>query len=237
MLPQPPPDIEPPPPSEQAIRSRRWMGWIIVVGVVSVVGLGHFGYLWVASEIKKANLNTAISSAKLMGLALSEFDAEYGKFPGSDTVADVNRKNPGHGIPLSGTSSNACFRQLFAADLAKSEMMFYTKTSIGHKPDNIFGTHTLEKGECAFAYVAGLSTKDDSATPVVLFPLLPGKRQFDYETAKRCHDGKAVILKIDSSVTTIPVNKSGEGIYNGKNILDPSHPVWHGKLPDIRWPE
>ena len=69
--------------------------------------------------------------------------------------------------------------------------------------------------------------------PLVVTPLIPGTDRFD----PKPFDGKAVILKMDNSVTSIPIQKDGHVLLNGRNILDPGHPIWDGKPPVIVWPE
>ena len=51
-------------------------------------------------------------------------------------------------------------------------------------------------------------------------------------------DGKAVILWTDTSVRSLPIDRgSGQVMLDGKNLLDPSHPVWGGQPPVIALPE
>jgi hypothetical protein len=71
----------------------------------------------------------------------------------------------------------------------------------------------------------------------VVFPLISGKRLFDYKLAKKYYDCKAVVLFIDNSVRSYPVDKSGHVYINGKDLFDPSQPFWNGKVPDVKWPE
>ncbi len=117
--------------------------------------------------------------------------------------------------------------------------MFYAHTSTARKPDGVYaGATALEKGECGFAYIAGLSTeKSRPETPMVVFPLVPGKLLFDYTLSNKILYGKAMILRVDGSVITLPIDKSGHVYLNGKDLFDPSQPFWGGKVPDVKWPE
>ncbi len=74
-----------------------------------------------------ADRTEAISNLRQLGIAHLEFDTEYGSFPSNATAAAVTAKFPAHGHNLTGGSSNAFFRQLFAAELTQSEAMFYSK--------------------------------------------------------------------------------------------------------------
>lgn len=182
----------------------------------------------------------AINNARQIGLALFEFETAYGRFPDASTITDVKENSPSSAIPLGTTSSNDFFRQLLVAEIAGSEGMFYAKSPMpgSRRPDNVFvGTRALEKGECGFAYIAGLTSSHPPETPIIVCPLVPGKRIFDYKFCKKYFDGKAVILRMDNSVTTMPVDPSGKVFIKGKDLFDPTQPFWMGKAPDVKWPE
>ena len=176
----------------------------------------------------------AISNLRQIGIAHLEFDTEYGSFPSDATAAEVTANFPAHGHNLSGGSSNAFFRQLFAAELARSEGMFYAKVPGVRKPDgDITPGKLLEKGEVGFAYVAGLSSAGNPARPIAFAPVIPGTTKFD---PKALH-GFAVFLRIDNSATSIPIGKDGKVLLDGIDILSVKNPIWEGKAPDIRYPE
>jgi hypothetical protein len=177
----------------------------------------------------------AYSNARQIGLALLEFETEYGAYPSAATVPLVSKSHPAHTFDLSGASSNAFFRQTFAVEITQSEHMFYARISGVRKPDGgVTPGEVLKKGEVAFSYISGLSSKDDPFTPIVLTPLIPGTTKFDPKHFK----GKAIVLHIDNSVRTYDINKDGH-IYDDKgiNLLSPKNPIWKGKAPDIRYPE
>jgi hypothetical protein len=91
----------------------------------------------------------------------------------------------------------------------------------------------LKKGECAFTYIAGLSFSFDPTAPVLIAPVVPGTWKFD----PKPFDGKAVVLRIDGSAKAEPIDKHGNVMIGGMNLFDPRQPYWHGKAPDIKWPE
>lgn len=228
-----------PPPSEAALRSQKWWRWILGVGI----GLILFLLLvWMTTPVvirakKKSDLTEAVSNLRQIGLALFEFDADYGRFPDSSTAIDVKDATL-TSLALGTTSSNDYFRQLIASEICQKEFIFYARTPTSKKPDNVFdGSNALEKGECAFAYIAGLSWNSMTETPVVVLPLVPGKKLFDTKVSQRYYDGKAVILRVDNRVIVLPIDKSGHVWLNGKDLFDPSQPFWGGKAPDVKWPE
>ena len=136
---------------------------------------------------------------------------------------------------LGDKTSNDLFQQLIVSGVSQSEEMFYAKTPWTKKPDNAFATEAqaLASGECGFAYIIGLSSKDDPDTPVCVSPLEPGKLTFDLKAL----EGKAVILRVDNRVITLPIDKSGHVILNGMDLFDPRQSFWHGKVPNVKWPK
>lgn len=207
-------------------------GILLVIEVCRITIRSHRHLKWHPTK-------EAISNMRQLGLALFEFDVEYGLFPDESTITMAKASCPDVGISLDGASSNACFRQLIATRITVSEHMFHAQSPHTHRPDNVIeGDKALEKGECAFAYIPGLSSSSDlPTTPIALFPLVPGKRLFDQELCNERYVGKAVILFLDNTVKTFPVDKSGHVYLNGKDLFDPAQPFWRGKQPDVKWPE
>lgn len=244
-LPQPPPGAPAPPPSSAARRSIRWRNWIFGVGMISVVlslGLGFLIFEMPRRHRGPHHRSESITNLRLIGLALFEFDTAFGRFPDASTIAEVKAQDPSSTIPLGSSTSNELFRQLLVTEIVASESQFYSRppSSGPHRrPDNNFlGTNALEKGECGFAYIAGLSTTSHPPdTPLAMAPLVPGQMKFDYKHCKEFFGGKAVVLFIDNSVRSLPVDKSGRVLINGKDLFDPSQPFWGGKAPDVKWPE
>jgi hypothetical protein len=238
MLPQPPPDA-PAPPSEAALRSQKWWKWMLVVGIGAILVLVLAGL--VAPSAPKLPQKNHISKASYnmhhLSLALLEFEASYGAFPNDQTVEAVKQATRST-MPLGSSTSNDYFRQLFATAIFQTESIFYVMSPNARKPDDVFtGSEALKKGECAFAYIAGLTSKHSPETPVVVFPLIPGKRAFDKNFCDKHYDGKGFILRVDGTVRLHPVDASGRVWIDGKDIFDPDQPYWGGTAPDVKWPE
>lgn len=199
--------------------------------------------------------DTVLNNLRQIGLALSEFDVKYGRFPDAATIAAVKKskctrrpprrlrpapiaavkKSRCTSLTLDGTSSNKLFRQLIANGLSSEKPFWAPGPNSPHKPDDVFGldSKALMPGECGFAYVAGLSSKDDPGTPIVMTPLLKGQKIFD----RGPHAGKAMVLFLDWSAVVLPIEKDGRVLINGMDIFDPHQPFWKGKTPDIKWQE
>lgn len=242
MLPQPPANVPPPPPCGEELRLKKWRKWILIVGIFSVL-FCVIAVLGAPNVIRGPHrgdyLRTTVNHARSLSLSLHEFDATFGRCPSDETIALVKAAHPNTMIPLGTRSSNDYFGQLLASGIATEERYFYANTGSSRIPDENFdGSNALEKGECGFAYIAGLSISDNSPeTPVILYPLVPGKLIFDYKFAKKHTNSSAVIVRIDNSVRALPVDKSGKVFIDGKDLFDPTQPFWNGKVPDVKWPE
>lgn len=183
---------------------------------------------------KASDRTEALNNARQIGLSLSEFAETYDHFPDATTIARV-KADTSTPLSLDDNSSNKLFRQLIATSL-KSEMPFWAKTKISpKKPDGVYNgdDKALMPGECGFSYVAGLSPDGDPATPIAVTPMIPGTTTFDPEI----YQGKAVVLFLDYSAKSLPLDEAGHAILNGMDIFDPRQPFWKGKTPNIKWPE
>jgi type II secretory pathway pseudopilin PulG len=236
MLPQPPPNAPAPPPSEAAILSQKKWKWLWVVGVGSIIiiVLAVLTAPLTLRSRKKADQTEAVSNARQIGLALSEFQNEYWAYPNAGTIAAV-QKATGTTLNLGTKTSNDFFRQLIGGDFTQSENMFYAPKIPGvRKPnDNITGVEALKKGECGFAYFLGARLTDNPRRPLAAAPMIPGTDQFD----PKAYEGKAVVLRMDNSVTSFNIDKDGHIQIEGKLFMDPTNPIWDGHPPLIVWPE
>jgi hypothetical protein len=188
------------------------------------------------AALKKANTAEAITNAKQIGLALLEFETEYGAYPSEKTLADVEEATRVK-LPGGEKSSNALLRQLFAADITNNEAIFYANlTGVmkgGEQPDP---AKALGKGRNAFAYISGLSSAGNPMRPLLVCPLIPGTTKFDPTP----FGGKAIILRLDLSVLALPIEEDGRVLMGGVELLSKKHEIWKGldgKAPDIRYPD
>ncbi|HEY1122346.1 MAG TPA: hypothetical protein VGE67_12130 [Haloferula sp.] len=210
---------------------------IFATGGLSIVGLTLLGLVSLTGIFKKRPPHVrseAINNAKQLHLALLNFDNEFGRFPDTSTIADVNAF-ASRSITYGTSSSNEFLRQLVGAGI-RSERIFWAESAISpRRPDDkILGTHALEKGECGFAYVAGLASSSDPGIPILMAPVDASHRRFERRSS---YEDKAVVLFVDGSWKVLPIDRYGNIQFNGMNILDPRQPFWKGKAPDIKWPE
>lgn len=228
MQPQPSPEVDTPTPSRRIFRSRD--SWI--VSALLIIAL-VFAIPAILRQRVKAMQTHAVSNSRQLGMCLFEFESEYGKFPDASTIAAVKAKS-GSLLPLGTKTSNDYFRQLIASGIAQNEQFFYADIAKVRKPDGLMDpSHAIGKGECGYSYLSGLSSQGNPSRPIVVTPLIPGTNRSD----PKPFEGKAVILKMDNSVTSLPIDKEGHVFIAGKNLFDPLNPIWEGKPLVIVWPD
>jgi len=240
-LPQPPnapdPQMDESGPSlfGVTIVSEAQLKYIWVTGVVMIVViLGGFLPMPITpTRGCRSDQTEAVSNARQIGMALFEFQQEYGSLPDGGTIAKVRQKT-GVDLKPDPKFSNCFFRQLFASGIANGEMMFYAHCVGARRPDNLLaGTGALEKTECGFTYFLGAITTSNPLRPLVVTPMIPGTDRFDPNP----FGGKAVMLRADNTVMSYKIDKHGHVLIDDRNLMDPHHPIWDGQAPVIAWPD
>jgi prepilin-type N-terminal cleavage/methylation domain-containing protein len=216
----------------------------LLVVIVIIAALAGLTAPMVIRQRKKADQTEAVNNARQIGLALFEFETAYSSFPDSSTATTVT-ENTGSQLTFAGNTANDYFRQLIAAEICQSEAMFYAKAAFTKKPDNVFNTSTnaLAPGEVGFGYIMNgnlaFSTAGNPARPIVaaplLFPFQTGQFDIDF------YDAKAVVLRIDNSVQSLPILRQSKlaQLGGGKNLLQTGdETVWGtGVTPTIVNPQ
>lgn len=192
----------------------------LLVVIVIIASLAGLTAPMVIRQRKKADQTEATSNARQIGLAMFEFETEYGSFPDAGTQTDVIENNPDGNVEPNTTDANGYFRQLFRANITQSEQMFFAKTGLASKPDGaITGNEALDDGEVGFGYMLdsdnGLSTAGNPARVIVMTPLAAGGATFNPDP----FDKKAVLLRIDNSVASVNINNSGKALVGGGKEL------------------
>ncbi len=207
----------------------------LLVVIVIIAALAGLTAPMVIRQRKKADQTEAVNNARQIGLALFEFETEYGSFPDDETgkVVATNTDT----TAISGNDANSKFRQMIRAGIAQSETMFYAKSVYTKKPDNAFETDdkALAAGEVGFGIITnqdgtGLSAAGNPARPICATPFTSSlSGDFDFDM----YDGKAVVLKLDNSVTSLPIIKTSKAVkINGKLLTeDGSDSVWGADKP------
>lgn len=216
----------------------------LLVVIVIIAALAGLTAPMVIRQRKKADQTEAVNNARQIGFALFEFETAYNSFPDQSTVTPVT-ENTGTQLTLGTSTSNDFFRQLMAAEISSSEAMFYAKAAYSKKPDNVFNADkALEKGEVGFGYImnnnVAFSTAGNPARPIVCAPLFSADGtsiQTDGQFDLDYYDLKAVVLRIDNSVTSLPLLRTTKlaQLGGGKNLLQTGlDSVWgEGVTPKI----
>lgn len=199
----------------------------LLVVIVIIAALAGLTAPMVIRQRKKADQTQAVSNARQIGLAMFEFETEYGSFPES-SLGTIITTNTGTELSV-GTVANAndAFKQLIAANIAGSEEMFFCKTAYSTvKPDNVFTTdaNTLGAGDVGYGYMtktggAAFTAAGNSGRVLAAAPLSYNSTFEAGKFDKEMYDSKAVVLKMDNSVQSLPINKLGDAILGGANTL------------------
>jgi prepilin-type N-terminal cleavage/methylation domain-containing protein len=179
----------------------------LLVVIVIIAALAGLTAPMVIRQRKKADQTEAVSNARQIGLALFEFENEYGSYP-DGTTATLVTEATGSTLTLGTTNSNDFFRQLLAGNFTQSETMFFAKIPNVRKPDNnVQGAEALKAGEVGFAYLMnsgnGFNAAGNPSRPLVVSPLLNNATDGTFDPAP--FDSKAIILRMDNSVTSVNV--------------------------------
>lgn len=203
--------------------------WTVAVSLAAMVA--PLAMAQESDQKVKARQLQAVTNARQIGLALFEFETEYGSFPDDKTAVEV-KKATNTTAEVKAVTANDCFFQLIAANLVQTDRIFSIDDAAA--PEKQEKPKPQEKvNKCFFAYLSGMNAAGNPGRPVLVAPLVNGKTIFDTQILGR----KAVILRVDNSVTLLPIEPDGRVLINGKDIFDPQQPFWNGKVPPIKWPE
>lgn len=170
----------------------------------------------------------SVNNARNIGLALLEFQQEYGRFPDASTAEKIWGKSS-EAMDFAFSSSDGYFSQLIESGIVADDTIFYAKTAYTVKPGEQLDQNvkSLSGGEVGFGYlmngVDSLTTEGNPSRAILCSPLAyDGKsvsnRLFDPEI----NDGKAVTLRLDGSVQVPRIHPKTNDImqYAGKSLLD-----------------
>lgn len=192
----------------------------LLVVIAIIVTLAGVATPVLLGQKKKGDHAKAVQNAKQVGYALFNFENDFGRYPDTNTLDDLDDG----AIVAAGTStSNAFFSQLIAAGYVDQEAPFFAKTAFTVEPDNIKNTAStiLDEGEVGFSYVmrssgVALNSSVNSAIPLVVAPAsLDSAGDFD----RNVYNKKAVVLRIDMSVTDPRINDQNRITLRGGNDL------------------
>lgn len=215
----------------------------LLVVIVIIAALAGLSAPMILRQQKSAARTEAVSNARQVGLALLEFDQEYGSFPDDTTATDV-KDATGTELSFDGGTSNDYFRQLIAFGI-KSEKIFFAKTPYTRKPDDVYNSNAeaLKEGECGFGYIlieqgVANSTAGNAGQPVACTPLLNAQTNWEFDGNP--FGGKAVVLRLDNSVDQPLIRESDNQVTVGKGrTIQETGPdsVWDDLNPVLAAPK
>jgi len=213
---------------------------LVVIAIIAVLaGLATPAILKAKKNADKAKV---INNARQIGMALGEFDNEYGSYPSEDTKEDLEDSE----IECpAGDDANAYLAQLIAAKFLDAEEVFFAKGVRGTKlGDNDVSSpdEMLAKGENGFGYVmladgeALSSSIAKSTTPVLVAPLIEGGTEPIFDPSP--YNEKMVYFKADGSVTEARIKTDGKaGLKKGKTLFDiGEETMWGRYQPEVKEP-
>lgn len=229
-------------PNPNPIRRRGFTLVELLVVIVIIAALAALSAPMIMGQVKKAHKAEAISNAKQIGLAMFEFENDYGSYPDATTLEDVTEAFPDATVTgAAGSDSNGYFRQLLHSGIAQSEEIFYAKAQGTKKPDGNISSSTeaLAAREVGFGYImngdVGLSTAGNPSRVIVVTPLASDGTSFDADP----FGGDAVALKIDQSASSLNIrppagSSTGPAIAGGKSLMEAD--FWGDVTPSIKPP-
>jgi len=211
---------------------------LVVIAIIAT--LAGVGVPVIMSQKKKGDRSQAINNAKEIGMALFNFDQEYGSFPCTATATTLT--DNGSTLTFGTANSNDYFRQLIAGGVT-SEKPFYAKAAYTKKPDNVMTTDkALAAGEVGFAYIMksateALPSSGNTGRPIIVSSMKDAVGT-DFKFDKDVYDRMAVVQRIDNSASLESINKDDLAtIGGGKTLFETgADSVWEDITPTIKPP-
>lgn len=196
------------------------MELLVVIAIIAT--LAGVGVPALINKQKEGYRAEAIMNCNQIGKTLFSFDQDYGAYPDDDSAADIT-ENLSPGVTMTG-NANGYFRQLIAGGYIDQESPFYCRTTYTKKPDNdMESSNMLDAKEVGFAYImkdatSGFSSSNNSAIPLAAAAMIDGSSSdFDPDV----YNKKAVVLRIDTSVSVESINSQNEIVLrSGKTLLE-----------------
>lgn len=231
-----------PPDSSDIPRESIWrhypcVKWLFVAFVGFIGGYLLIDSAFIYRPRGGPDFRQELNNMRQIGFALIEFETEFGKMPDDTTIERVRERYPDTRVPMGNRSSNDYFHQFFAARIVENPSIFYGTGVATHRASEVVdGQPPLPPGTCGFAYIIRDGGSKPPTTPLVLYPLIRGELRFDQKLSKR-HGNRVIILAMDNSAKSYPLDRKGRLIINGRDFFDPAQPHWGGGTFRVVWPE
>jgi hypothetical protein len=227
------------PEAAHPVRHRRsvWK-WLLLMAVLLIAAVVLLAPQVIRNTGRYGDkFNRAVMNMRMIGLALTQFEADYGSHPNDLTRAEVLQQNPESRIQLGTSSANDYFHQLLAAGIVDTPTCFHGYGISNRKASELPDAVTpLPPGTCGFAYIIADGESKVPSTPLVVYPLVRGKFIFDRKLC-RLRGNRAVVLYADSSIRLHPIDSSGRLMIDGLDLFDPAQAHWQGRGFQVKWPD
>jgi hypothetical protein len=211
--------------------------WLLVVVLLFAAVILLIPQVILRIHGKGGPFTEAVNNMRMIGLALTQFEADYRSHPNDLTRTEVLQQNPESKIQLGTSSSNDYFHQLFASGIVDTTSLFYGYGISKRKAPEVADAVTpLPPGTCGFAYIITDGESRMPSAPVVVYPLVPGKFIFDKKLCK-IWGNRAVVLHADSSVRAYPIDAFGRLVIDGLDLFDTAQAHWQGRGFQVKWPD
>ena len=221
-----------------------WWKW----GLFATVILLGIAILLIPYVMRRAwsgpehDFTRSLNNMRQIGLALSEFEYEFGRMPDDVTAKVLRERNPENHIPIGNQSSNDFFHQLFAAGIVENPWIFYGGGIAKQRAREVVdGEPPLPPGTCGFAYIFRYEGSTPPISPLVVYPLKNDQRGFETNLFRnhflKMSRNPGAVLYADNSVRQYKLDRKGRLIINGRDFFDPAQPHWDGKPFRVVWPE
>lgn len=206
------------------VQMRRGFTLVELLVVIAIIAaLAGFAVPAILGAKKKADQTEAINNARQIGIALAQFQENYGSNPSTTTAAAISSE--GNTDVQSGASANALLSQLLATRTLEGKAVFYVKATGVLKVSQTAqdsNMRQLAAGQCGFGYVTidastGISSANNGAYPVLVTPF-KALNNADFDNAP--FNGEVVVLRNDSSVQKYKLSSQDNTLkFNGQNYL------------------
>ncbi len=190
----------------------------LMVVIAILAALGSMSYGPIMDRLNDGDRQVASNNLKQIHTMMQQFFSDRNVFPCDKTAEELQEAQPDINFgELSGSNSNAYFRQLLMVEKNPSEKVFFAKVSCAGKvmakegDGKVANGRALERGENGMAYVLQKSREDegvkisvkDSRAPLAICGVYPSRTPYSGDSVvydNSSFRGHVFVLSVDGSV-------------------------------------
>lgn len=135
--------------------------WLTIAGLFAVIFVMSSSLLRVGGGHDRS-FEGSVNHARQVGLALLEFQFEYGSFPTYKTAKRVREMRPDFSFREPSQYSDDYFNQMIAVGLVRNKELLYAKGVASKRPEHPLLPSPIEAGTCGFAYLPSEKGADET---------------------------------------------------------------------------